>query len=173
MFGGCERQGTTSKEQRPTRRQVHNLASWLEAWNIFLAVHCPVPPLGGSPTGKVPSHNVPSLLSIPSSSLSQVRHFVHAARDKSKLTASRRTSWRVAQPGSPFALPNTSQVRPAQDSPTGWSHQPVDAPIPTLGRRSAENSTLTSVPRNPIAPSCTPVRLLAVGETMQPSPAPR
>ena len=39
VFGGRERLGTGNKRQRPAKRQVHNLASWLEAWNIFLAVH--------------------------------------------------------------------------------------------------------------------------------------
>eukprot|EP00731_Ephydatia_muelleri_P031197 Em0022g711a len=39
------------------------------------------------------------------------------------------------------------------------------------GRRSAESSTLTSAPRDPIAPLCTNVGLLTVGETTQLSPA--
>ena len=38
VFGGRERLGTDNKRQRPAKRQVHDLASWLEAWNIFLAV---------------------------------------------------------------------------------------------------------------------------------------
>ena len=38
VFGGRERLGTGNKRQRPAKRQVHDLASWLEAWNIFLAV---------------------------------------------------------------------------------------------------------------------------------------
>ena len=61
VFGGLERQGTVTKRQRPTRRQVHNLASWLEAWNIFLACTCPVSSSGGPPTGEIPGHNVPSV----------------------------------------------------------------------------------------------------------------
>ena len=38
VFGRRERLGTGTKRQRHTRRQVHDLASWLEAWNILLVV---------------------------------------------------------------------------------------------------------------------------------------
>ena len=38
MIVGRERLSTGNKRQRPAQRQVHDLASWLEAWNIFLAV---------------------------------------------------------------------------------------------------------------------------------------
>ena len=68
--------------------------------------------------------------------------------------------------------PNTSQVRLAQDSLVRpLLHQPVDAPIPPLGRRSAETSISTSAPRDLFAPLHTNVGLPAVGETTQPSPA--
>lgn len=68
---------------------MHDLASWLEAWNIFLAVRVQSHPWGGSSIGKVPDHYMPSVFSILSISLPKYDSLFRqaAARDKFKLIA--------------------------------------------------------------------------------------
>ena len=89
MFGGRERQGTSSKKQRPARRQVHDLASWLEAWNIFLAVRVQSHPREALQLVKYQAIMCHLFVAYPVAACLKYDSLFRqaAARDKSKLTA--------------------------------------------------------------------------------------
>ena len=93
MYGGRERdKALVARSIIPPGGKFTTWLPWLEAWNIFLAVHVQPPSPGSPPTGEV--------------------------------------SWCGDPPDSPFALLNTSQVRPlAQNYQVHHQpHQPVELP---------------------------------------------
>ena len=58
-------QAVAPKKSRKTKRQVCNLQSWLEAWNIYLAFRIQMAPKTALQLVKITDHRVPAVICLP------------------------------------------------------------------------------------------------------------
>eukprot|EP00731_Ephydatia_muelleri_P032903 Em0024g447a len=58
-------QAVAPKKSRKTKRQVCNLQSWLEAWNIYLAIRIQMAPKTALQLVKITDHRVPPVICLP------------------------------------------------------------------------------------------------------------
>ena len=138
VFGGRERLGTDNKRQRPAKRQVHDLASWLEAWNIFLAVRVQSHPREALQLVKYQAIICHLFTAYSAAACLKYDSLFRqaAARDKSKLIA-----WDHLKEDILVWCATRQPFRPSKFQPAGQADSRVTGPPSTPSGRITHTST--------------------------------